>query len=233
MKAIAVLLSVITLLSCALITIEEKMEDDLTMSSLDYLALGDSYTIGESVGEEERFPAQLFNSEFDYKIEKGEYKIIARTGWTSRNLLDAMEKENLKKGDYNFITLLIGVNNQYQGKPFSQYESELNELIDKAIHLLEGRSDRLIVVSIPDYSVSPFAASSNKTKIAEEIKKYNTFKQETTKSKGARFVYITDLTQNANEDLSLLAFDQLHPSGKSYAQWVSRILPVLHDIIKN
>ena len=233
MKVIAILLGVFTLLSCTLITIEEKMEDELSIPRLDYLALGDSYTIGESVAEEECFPAQLFRSELDLKIEKGKYKIIARTGWTSRNLLDAMEKEDLKKGDYNFITLLIGVNNQYQGKPFSQFESEFNELLDKAINLLEGRSDRLVVVSIPDYSVSPFAASGNTTKIAEEIKHYNTFKKVTAESKGARFVYITDLTQNAKEDLSLLAFDQLHPSSKSYAQWVIRILPVLNDIIKN
>ena len=153
MKVTAILLSLISLLSCSLIMIEENMGNKEILERMDYLALGDSYTIGESVGEEERFPAQLFNSELDHEIEKGEYKIIARTGWTSRNLLDAMEKENLKKGDFNFITLLIGVNNQYQGKPFSQYESELYELIDKAIELLEGRSDRLIVVSIPDYSV--------------------------------------------------------------------------------
>ena len=233
MKVTAILLSLISLLSCSLIMIEENMGNKEILERMDYLALGDSYTIGESVGEEERFPAQLFNSELDHEIEKGEYKIIARTGWTSRNLLDAMEKENLKKGDFNFITLLIGVNNQYQGKPFSQYESELYELIDKAIELLEGRSDRLIVVSIPDYSVSPFAASSDKSKIAEEIKHYNTFKKEIAESKGARFVYITDLTQNAKDDLSLLAFDQLHPSAKSYAQWVGRILPELNDIIKN
>ena len=225
------LFSVIWLLSCSTEPTALLMENPIETKTLNYLALGDSYTIGESVDEDQRFPAQLFNSQFESEVEKGKYKIIARTGWTTRNLLDAMDDEDLVSGTYNFITLLIGVNNQYQGKPFSLYESELSELMDRAISLLDGKAENLIVVSIPDYSVTPFAASGNTEKIAAEIKKYNDFKENMATSKGARYVYITDLTQNAKNDPSLLASDRLHPSGKSYGQWVERILPVLNSIL--
>ena len=142
-----------------------------------------------------------------------------------------MDQEKLDSNLYNFITILIGVNNQYQGIPFSKYELEYNELIDRAIALLGGDSDHLIVVSIPDYSVTPFASASDTDRIATEIKRYNDYKKEITEAKGARFVYITDLTQNAKEDASLLANDGLHPSGKSYSQWVERIIPELNKIV--
>lgn len=199
---------------------------------LNYLALGDSYTIGESVGEQERFPYQLIHSDFGQQYEVGKYDIIARTGWTTRDLLDAMDKEQPQVGDYDFITLLIGVNNQYQGKAFSQYESEFTELMDRAIALVEGNASRLIVVSIPDYSVTPFASSGDTAKIASELKQYNDYNQKIAEARKAKYVYITDLTQNAKDDLTLLANDELHPSGKNYGQWVDRIRPVLKSILE-
>lgn len=213
----------------------EDMDEIIEMhegETLDYLALGDSYTIGESVGEEERFPYQLINADLEEAHEVGKYKIIAQTGWTTRDLLNAMDKEDLQAGDYDFITLLIGVNNQYQGKAFSQYETEFNELMDRATALLEGDASKIIVVSIPDYSVTPFAASRDTEKIASEVMEYNDYNEQVAKDRGAKYVYITDLTQNAKTDLSLLAGDQLHPSGKSYSQWVERIVPVLNQIRK-
>jgi lysophospholipase L1-like esterase len=213
----------------------EDMDEIIEMQegeTLDYLALGDSYTIGESVADNERFPFLLINSELEEAHVVGKYKIIAKTGWTTRDLLNAMDKEELIAGDYDFITLLIGVNNQYQGKPFSQYETEFNELMDRAIGLLEGDASKLIVVSIPDYSVTPFASSRDTEKIARELKQYNDYNELIAKNRGSKHVYITDLTQNAKEDLSLLAGDQLHPSGKSYGQWVERLVPVLNEIRK-
>ncbi|WP_235291024.1 SGNH/GDSL hydrolase family protein [Portibacter lacus] len=210
---------------------EEKESMEENASAVNYLALGDSYTIGESVGEKERFPYQLIHSELTEPHELGKYKIIAKTGWTTRDLLNAMDKENLVAGDYDFITLLIGVNNQYQGKDFELFKTEFNELMDRATSLLNGDASKVIVVSIPDYSVTPFAGNSNKDKIAREIKEYNDYKEKVAKERGAPYVYITDLTQNAASDLSLLAGDQLHPSGKSYGQWVERILPVLNNIV--
>ncbi len=219
--------------ACTNETLEMKEEMPQKSVTLNYLALGDSYTIGESVNEDERFPYQLFNSAFSVPVEKGEYRIIAKTGWTTKNLLDAMDEASLESGDYNFITLLIGVNNQYQGKAFEQYEAEFNELMERSIDLLSGDPTRLIVVSIPDYSVTPFAGNSNTSKIAEEIKQYNDYNEKVAIEMGAKYVYITDLTQNAKDDLSLLANDQLHPSAKSYGQWVQRILPELNAILSN
>ncbi|WP_235296508.1 SGNH/GDSL hydrolase family protein [Portibacter marinus] len=210
---------------------EELAEEEVI--TLNYLALGDSYTIGESVSETERFPYQLIHSEFSKPHDIGNYKIIARTGWTTRDLLDAMDKEVLEAGQWDFITLLIGVNNQYQGKPFSQYEKEFNELMDRAIALLEGDASRLIVVSIPDYSVTPFAASRDPEKIATELKRYNDYNEKIAKERDAQYVYITDLTQDAKDDLSLLAEDQLHPSGKNYGQWVERMVPKVEGVIEN
>ena len=211
---------------------QSKITNDESMK-LNYLALGDSYTIGESVGEEERFPAQLFNSKFESKFEKRELKIIARTGWTTRDLLNGMDKEDLVVGQFGFITLLIGVNNQYQGIPFSQYETEFNELMNRATTLLEGDASKIIVVSIPDYSVTPFASSGNTAKIAAEVKQYNDYNEKIASERGARYVYITDLTQDAKDDLSLLADDKLHPSAKNYRQWVSRLVPEVNVILKD
>jgi len=229
MTLLVILLAILQ--SCNITNVDTQMEVDQDSIELNYLALGDSYTIGESVGEMERFPYQLINSDFNKPHTIGKYKIIARTGWTTRNLLDAMDDEDLKPGYYDFITLLIGVNNQYQGKPISQYELEYTELINRALALLKGDATKLIVVSIPDYGVTPFAANRNPEKIAKEIDQYNNIKEEITKNKGARYVYITDLTRLATDDLTLLANDQLHPSGKSYGQWVERIIPVANEII--
>lgn len=214
---------------------EDKEMDDIKINSaeLNYLALGDSYTIGESVAEEKRFPYQLIHSEFMPSQEVGQLKIIAQTGWTTKDLLLAMDKENLTAGQFDFITLLIGVNNQYQGKPFQQYEEEFNELMDRAISLMEGNSSKVIVVSIPDYSVTPFASSSDTDKISMELKQYNDYNKKIAEERGAHYVYITDLTQNAKNDPSLLADDGLHPSGKSYGQWVERIIPKVNQILQN
>ncbi len=211
--------------------IDEMISETQDTMVLDYLALGDSYTIGESVGENDRFPYQLIHSTFNDAHKIGKYQIIARTGWTTRNLLDAMDKEVSQSDQFSFVTLLIGVNNQYQGKPFSQYESELNELIDLATVHVGGDASRVVLVSIPDYSVTPFASSGDQEKIAREIGQYNDYKKSQAEQKGARFVYITDLTQSAQEDLTLLADDGLHPSAKNYGQWVERISVEIQKII--
>jgi len=225
-----IIICLVSFYACSLTPTESNMEDPRETKTLNYLALGDSYTIGESVAEDERFPAQLYNSDFDPELIKGEYQVIARTGWTTRDLLKAMDNEALAAGQFNFITLLIGVNNQFQGRPFSQYETEFNELMDSATELLNGDASRIVVVSIPDYSVTPFASSGNTAKIAEEIKKYNDYNEKVAEERGARHVFITDLTQDAKDDPSLLANDKLHPSGKNYGQWVERLVPVVEAI---
>lgn len=232
MKISLLPLLIIGLLACDAVIMDVEMEESNTTPPLNYLAIGDSYTIGEGVSASENFPYQLFNNSSNIEHISGDFKIIAKTGWTTENLLNAIAEEEIKEGEYNFITLLIGVNNQYQGKEFSKYEMEFNMLMDKAIEILKGKAKNLVVVSIPDYSVTPFASSKDVERIASEIKSYNDYAQAIAEQRGAQYVYITDLTQNAKDDSSLLANDKLHPSGKSYGQWVERIAPELNLIIK-
>ncbi|MDI9256451.1 SGNH/GDSL hydrolase family protein [Flavobacterium sedimenticola] len=190
-----------------------------------YLALGDSYTYGQSVCTDCRFPEQLKDSLAPYLNETDTFAItlIAQTGWTTTNLKTAIANENLPN-DYNLVTLLIGVNNQYQNKPFSLYEQEFPELVNTAIAKAGGDKKNLIVVSIPDYAYTPFGQGS--TTISNGVQQYNTFAQAYCESNGISFVYITDITQMGLLDPELVATDGLHPSTMAYTQFVERILPV-------
>lgn len=199
--------------------------DSSPTKSLNYLALGDSYTIGQSVCETCRFPEQIrkklgdFNSKNTYNL-----KIIAQTGWTTTNLISAINNEN-PAPNYDLVTLLIGVNNQYQSKPFSIYESEFPELINKAIALGKGDKSNLIVVSIPDYVYTPYGQnSSNQSKVSGEIDSYNAFAQQYCLEKNIEFISITDITRMGLKNPALVAQDGLHPSELAYSLFVDRIL---------
>lgn len=190
-----------------------------------YLALGDSYTIGESVPETERFPMQLRDSLEKYGIKAGAVDIIARTGWTTNELQDAINKANVRFNHYNLVTLLIGVNNQYRGYPIEQFTREYEALLNQAVAFAGGKPDRVFVLSIPDYGVTPFAAKRNPEKIALEIDTYNRIKKEITEKKGIVYIDITAISRKAADNPDLLASDQLHPSGKMYQNWVEKLLP--------
>ncbi|MBX9806477.1 MAG: SGNH/GDSL hydrolase family protein [Flavobacteriaceae bacterium] len=199
-----------------------------------YLALGDSYTIGQSVCETCRFPEQLRKKLGDLN-PKDTYtsKIIATTGWTTTNLISAINSEN-PASNYDLVTLLIGVNNQYQAKPFSIYEKEFPELIFKAIALAKGDRSNVIVVSIPDYAFTPFGKqSSNPSKISSEIDNYNAFAQKYCLEQNIKFVSITDITKQGFVNPLLVAQDGLHPSELAYSLFVERILPKASFIINN
>jgi len=201
---------------------------------LSYLALGDSYTIGQSVCETCRFPEQLRKKLSDLN-PKNTYtsKIIARTGWTTTNLISAINTEN-PASNYDLVTLLIGVNNQYQNKPFSIYENEFPELVNKAIVLAKGDKSNVIVVSIPDYAFTPFGKqSSNPSKISSEIDSYNDFAQKYCLEKNIEFVSITDITRQGFINPLLVAQDGLHPSELAYSYFVERILPKATFAINN
>ena len=154
---------------------KKTVQNDSTTSDYKYLALGDSYTIGESVCDSCRFPEQL-KKELDQSLNKeGDLKIIAKTGWTTTDLLKAIGQQK-PTNDYDLVTLLIGVNNQYQGMPFSTYEKEFPELLNKAIHFTGGDKNNVIVVSIPDYAFTPFGQTKNDpSNISEELDRYNAF----------------------------------------------------------
>lgn len=193
-----------------------------------YLALGDSYTYGQSVCETCRFPEQLKDSLGQYlnTADNFEIKLIAQTGWTTTNLKTAIAAQNLTN-DYNLVTLLIGVNNQYQGKPFSLYEQEFPELVDIAIAKAGGNKNRVIVVSIPDYAYTPFGQGS--VAISEGVYQYNAFAKNYCETNNITFVNITDITRLGLLQPELVASDGLHPSTLAYAQFVERILPLAKE----
>jgi acyl-CoA thioesterase-1 len=192
---------------------------------LTYLALGDSYTIGQSVCETCRFPEQLRKKLGDLN-PKNTYttKIIATTGWTTTNLISAINAQN-PPSNYDLVTLLIGVNNQYQSKPFSVYEKEFPQLVFKAIELARGDRANVIVVSIPDYAFTPFGKQSNPSKISAEIDIYNAFAQKYCLEQNIEFITITDITRQGLINPNLVATDGLHPSELAYSGFVERIFP--------
>ena len=191
-----------------------------------YLALGDSYTIGQSVCETCRFPEQLkksirnLNPSNIYPLQ-----LIAQTGWTTTTLISAIELQN-PASDYDLVTLLIGVNNQYQNKPFSLYEKEFPELVTKAIALAKGDKANVIVVSIPDYAYTPYGQGSGiQSKISMEIDAYNAFAKKYCTDNAIEFITITDITRQGLTNTNLVAQDGLHPSELAYSLFVERILP--------
>lgn len=191
------------------------------------LSLGDSYTIGESVCETCRFPAQLRDS-ISQNIQNStvNLQVIAQTGWTTTNLISAIESNN-PETNFDLVTLLIGVNNQYQNKPFSLYEQEFPQLVTTAIQKAKNNRDNVIVVSIPDYAYTPFGQGrSNPENISNEIDMYNNFAEQYCNQNNISYVYITDITREGLSNPGLVASDNLHPSELAYSRFVDRILPV-------
>jgi lysophospholipase L1-like esterase len=184
-----------------------------------YLALGDSYTIGESVDAKDSFPFQLKTNMANAGYNITTPKIIAVTGWTTANLIAAIKQANLTQ-QYDIVTLLIGVNNQYQGLSQTDYRTEFVQLLNTAIASAGGNKLKVFVLSIPDYSVTPFAASSNKAQIASQIDQFNAINKDESTKAGVNYLDITPISRQAATDPTLIAFDGLHPSAKMYALWV-------------
>ncbi len=203
-------------------------EDNFT-----YLALGDSYTIGESVKQPESFPYQLQALLKAQGSSVANPKIIAVTGWTTDELQIGIKKENLT-GTYSFVTLLIGVNNQYRAYPISTYKKEFTELLQTAIAFAGGNKSKVFVVSIPDWGATPFGKNSGRStqSIANEIDSFNAANQEIALSAGVSYTNITPASRNAATDLSLVASDGLHPSGKMYTEWATALLPKVANVLK-
>ena len=189
-----------------------------------YLALGDSYTIGESVDVDSRWPMQLAALLRDEGIELGEPTIVARTGWTTSELSQGIDQAQVV-GPYELVTLLIGVNNQYRGKSIDEYRVELAALLQRALTFADNRPERVIVVSIPDWGVTPYAKGRDRAAIGAAIDQFNAVKAEETKKIGATFIEITRDSRRASDDNSLLAPDGLHPSRKMYEHWANAVLP--------
>ena len=202
-------------------------------NKFNYLALGDSYTIGEAVSDTGRFPVQLISALKKNNVNFNSPEIIATTGWTTDELADAIKKKQsslLTK--YDLVSLLIGVNNQYRGRDAEEYRTQFKDLLKTAIAFAGGNKSRVFVVSIPDWGVTPFAEGRDRKKIGEEIDLYNKINKEETLKEGIAYVDITPESRNAASDKTLVASDGLHPSEKMYKEWVDLILPSVNKMLK-
>lgn len=197
-----------------------------TSDSLSYLALGDSYTIGQAVPSSESFPYQLSVGLTLQKHQVETPKIIAVTGWTTDNLISAIDRSGLIGKKYDFVTLLIGVNDQFQHVSQDNYKIKFAQVLNTAINFGGGDKTRVFVLSIPDYGVTPFAGG-NEASIGPEIDQFNAINKEISTKAGVNYLDITDISRQAATDASLIANDGLHPSPKMYQLWVDRLLPMI------
>jgi len=187
-----------------------------------FLALGDSYTIGESVDAAMRWPNQLVAALNRSGLEFEQPEIVAKTGWTTDELLTALDQASLA-ASYDYVSLLIGVNNQYRGRSVASFEPEFTALLERAISYSNRKANGVFVVSIPDWGVMPFAEGRDARKIALEIDTYNKSIERICKIYGVRFFDITEISRKASETPSFVASDGLHPSGEMYAAWVNEV----------
>jgi lysophospholipase L1-like esterase len=191
-------------------------------SKLNFLALGDSYTIGESVPENERWPVQLVELLRKRGFQCDDPTIIATTGWRTDELKKAIIQANLPQ-NFNLVSLLIGVNNQYQGKSVESYKPEFEELLKMAIQFAGGDTSKVFVVSIPDYGFTPFG-KEKQAQISKALDEFNGINRSIAEKYHVKYFYITDISRRGLIETDLVAPDGLHPSGKMYSEWVERIL---------
>ena len=199
---------------------------------LRFLALGDSYTIGEAVLEEERWPMQLKALMNESGIDLGTPEIIATTGWTTDELQSAINERN-PQGPYDLVSLLIGVNNQYRAYPIENYEKEFEQLLQQAIAYADGKSNKVVVVSIPDWGVTPFAADRDRAQIAKEIDVFNASNKAISKKYAVHYVDITPGSRDASTAVDLVASDGLHPSGKEYSKWANAVFNEMKSVLES
>lgn len=214
----------------ALISTDTVVHNDTThydtSKTYTYLALGDSYTIGQSVNSTDRFPAQTVQLLANQHIKIVSPLYIATTGWTTYSLLSAIASQN-PTPRFDIVTLLIGVNDQYQHVDTATYRSRFTQCLQKAITLSANRPTRVFVLSIPDYSATPFVPAGSKPQVSMEIDWFNTINRAVTRQYNITYIDITPSTRLAAIDPTLIANDGLHPSGKAYAVWANMLAPII------
>ena len=211
--------------------VEDLVEDPVVSEPVNYtfLALGDSYTIGQGVTKPMRWPNQLKSRLKSDNINLQEVNILARTGWTTTAILSTIASEKPK--NHNLVSLLIGVNNQYQKLSFTSFKNEFDELLNISLSLA-GETKKVFVVSIPDYGVTPFGIGDRQI-IGNEIDMYNAYIKEKCDQFGVPFIDVTYLSRQLGDSKGALADDNLHPSGSQYSKWVDLIYPVALELLKN
>lgn len=202
-----------------------------TGPAIDFLSLGDSYTIGQGVAEADRWSVQLAQLAQVKGINLQAPDIIARTGWTTGELQAAIAAANVQK-TYGLVSLLIGVNNQYRGMPLEAYQADFRALLKTAIHFAGDRPGRVVVLSIPDWGRSPYALGRDQAKIGAEIDQFNAVARQESQLAGVAFVDITPLTRNAAGDASQFTMDGLHYSGTHMRLWAELALPVVQGLLQ-
>jgi lysophospholipase L1-like esterase len=203
----------------------------VTADSLNYLALGDSYTIGEAVPDTQAYPYQLAAQLNTQKLAIKKPTIIAVTGWTTDNLIHAINQSGLVGKHYDFVTLLIGVNDQYQNLSQDNYKVKFQQVLNTAIDFANGNKVHVFVLSIPDYGVTPFAGG-NDSVIGPQIDQFNAINKSISLAAGANYLDITGISRQAATDPTLIAPDGLHPSGKMYRLWVQQLAPLVETKLK-
>lgn len=196
-----------------------------------YLALGDSYTIGEAVADTDRFPFQAIKILRSKNIKINDPEIIATTGWTTANLINAITSQPPRLQTYSVVSLLIGVNNQYQDRSIEEYKTEFTLLLNKAIEYAGSNKNHVFVLSIPDYSVTPFASGSDTAKISHEIDSFNLANKNISLQLGVNYIDITAISRESLKDPSLIANDGLHPSAKQYKLWSQLLASSIEKVL--
>ncbi|TXF91258.1 SGNH/GDSL hydrolase family protein [Neolewinella aurantiaca] len=207
-----------------------------TTDTISFLALGDSYTIGTAVADNERWPAlltaNLLQTGADGKSYSSATDIVATNGWTTRDLINGIGARSDLRATYDLVSLLIGVNNQFQGRSLTEYRTEFEDLLNQAIVFAGNNRDRVFVVSIPDYAFTGFGGGN--PDISEGVRQFNAACREITESYGIPFINITPISQEGIDDPSLVATDNLHPSGKQYQRWVDELIEdQVREILSN
>lgn len=204
----------------------------LQHAPLRYLALGDSYTIGEGVAHAGRWPLQLTAALRHDGIAIADPQIVATTGWTTDEL-DAGIDAAAPQGPFALVTLLIGVNNQYRGRALEEYREQFAALLQRAIGFADGRPRRVLAVSIPDWGVTAFAQTPahDPALIGTQIDAFNTAAQACCQARAVRFVDITAASREGGGSAAMLAADGLHPSAAMYARWTGLLLPAARDAL--
>lgn len=191
---------------------------------LRFLALGDSYTIGEGVEPAERWPSRVAEQLRAAGAMVADPQIVAVTGWTTDELAAGIDAA-APAGPFDVVTLLIGVNDQYRGRGVSAYAPAFETLLARAVELAGGRPERVVVISIPDWGVAPFAAGRDRRAIGAEIDAFNAVARDGARRHGAAWVDVTAASREAGDAAGAYAADGLHPSGRAYAEWADLVLP--------
>ena len=201
--------------------------DNSNQTQFSLLALGDSYTIGEGVNEDQIWPNQFIKVAYENGVDFSSPRIIAKTGWKSYDLINAIESSNFEK-KYDYVSLLIGVNNQFNSRPVNEFENDLDKLLIK-INNLKKKSGSVLIISIPDWGSSPYGVGFDRNEISNEINTFNNSLKSFANTNGLNYVDVTEISRRAINEPNLIAIDNLHPSGIMYLEWAKKIFQVWID----